>query len=124
MSCELVAPWNQGKDANGTNSFSSPSRSQNPWGDASVTSTEMSIPSATTFVGMSLNQILNDSQLLFRQASILRQRNHGLKPEFGFPVRTSDVNVHLTLLAGEEVKPVGSVTKYGGAHFSPVMHLG
>ena len=65
---------------------------------------------------MTFYQCLDGSDLLLRKTLILRQRNHRLKPELRFSVRTLHMNVHSEFLAGEKVKPIRSVAEYGRAH--------
>ena len=61
-------------------------------------------------------QCPDGSNLLLREALILRRRNDRLKPELRLSVRTLNMNVHSDFFAGEEVKPVRSVAEYGRAH--------
>ena len=100
-----------------------PTNSQKPWGDTLRTSTpEVFLPSAADFTDMSFNEQSDSTKLLFAQTVILRLRDRGLKPKFGFSVRALHVNVHSGLLAREEVKPIAAVTEYGGAHWGSLRY--
>lgn len=65
---------------------------------------------------MGLDKSLYVTNLTLAQAVILRQCDYWLKPELGFSIRARHVNVHTGLLAGEEVKPKGTIAEYSGAH--------
>jgi hypothetical protein len=83
----MVASLNQGKAENGTNSSSSPRRSQNPWGETLDTSTpEVCFPAVATFIDVGLHKGLSFSNLPVTQAVILRQRDCRLKPELSLAV--------------------------------------
>ncbi len=85
----MLASLNQGKSLKGTNSSSPPSNSQKPWGETLDTSTrEVLLPSGADFTGMCLHQLLSHSDLLVRQAIIVRQSDGGLKPELSLAVGT------------------------------------
>jgi hypothetical protein len=65
---------------------------------------------------MPFNQCLDGSNLLLREALILRQRNDWLKPELCFSVRTLNMDVHSDFFAGEKAKPIRSVAEYSRTH--------
>jgi hypothetical protein len=73
-------------------------------------------PSVADFIEMLFYQCLDGSDLLLREALILRQRNDRLKPELRFSVRTLNMNVHSDFFPGEKVKPIRSIAEYGRAH--------
>jgi hypothetical protein len=49
---------------------------------------EVLLPSGADFTGMCLHQLLSHSDLLVRQAIIVRQSDGGLKPELSLAVGT------------------------------------
>ena len=65
---------------------------------------------------MTLDERMDSTKLLIRQAEILRQGDLRLKPKLRFPVRELHMHMHPGLFSGEKVKPVGAVAKYGWTH--------
>ena len=81
--------------------------SQKPCGKTfEISTAEMSVPSGTDVIGVSLDQDQHSPKLSIAQAIILRQSYLRLKPEFRFPIRALHVYMSSKFLAGEEVQPV------------------
>lgn len=55
-------------------------------------------------------------KLILRQAVIGREFYLGFDPEFGFAVRTLNVNMHATFFPREEIEPEWSIAKNRRTH--------
>src|SRR5690242_17432790 len=81
-----------------------------------ISTSEVRFPSFADFIFAFLNEPLYRVQGTSTQATILRQFDPRLQPEFCLPLRSMHMDVHACFFAREEKETIGTATKDRWAH--------